>query len=160
MEDARAACCGKRPDKTRGTTVKEMSELFPLVKELPRDATGWILRYECRACGQVWEQHQLPFMHADVDVVVKEGIVAELGDPPVFATPTPEPPEFRDRRVERRIFLASSIGGAVIGLATRPPAPEGARARGDYFAFWLIGGVAVGFVLLLLRQFWKEKFRP
>lgn len=155
MEAARAACCGKRPDKTRGVTLREIADLAPLLRELPPDQSGWILRSECRACGQIWEQHSLPFMHADVDVVVKQGIIADLADPVPFpppAPPAPEPPEAHALRMDRRIFLVCSIGGGLIGLLTRPPPSAGAMARGNHFALWLLGGVAVGFVLLLLRS--------
>src|SRR5262245_7846976 len=130
MEAAREACCGKRADKTRGVTISEISDLFPILKELPRDSSGWILRYECRNCGQIWEEHLLPFMHADVHVVVKEGVVADLGDPAPAAPPTPEPPGVRALRTENRIFLACAVAGAVLGLLTRPPESAGARLRG------------------------------
>jgi len=152
MEGARDACCGQRPDKTRGVTIGEIPGLVALVEKQPSDVSGQILRYKCRTCDQIWEQHRLPFMHADVDVVVKEGVVADLDDPRPFATPAPEPPEVRSLRADRRIFLACGIAGGAIGLLTRPPRSEGALARGNHFALWLIGGCAVGLVLLLFRS--------
>jgi hypothetical protein len=156
MEAAREACCGKRSDKTRGTTIREITDLFPLLKELPRDSSGWILRYECRSCGQIWEEHLLPFMHADVHVVVKEGVVADLADPiPPAPPPKPESPEVRALRFENRIFLACVVAGAVLGLLTRPPESAGARIRGNHFALCLLGGIAVGLILPLLRSFRK-----
>jgi len=152
MEAPREACCGKRADKTRGVAIQEIPDLFPLVKELPPDPSGQILRYECRTCGQIWEQHFLPFMHADVNVLVKAGVVADLGDPVPVAPSTPEPREARDLRMDGRIFLACSVAGGLIGLLTRPRQSAGAMARGNHFALWLLGGIALGLVILFVRS--------
>jgi hypothetical protein len=97
-------------------------------------------------------------MHADVTVVVKEGVVADLADPvPPAPPPKPEPPEpeVRALRFENRIFLACAVAGAVIGLLTRPEESAGARSRGNHFTLCLLGGIALGLILPLLRSFRK-----
>lgn len=144
--DARAACCGKRPEKTRGAAFQDIPGLAPLLKSPGPDEPGTgILRRECTACGQIWEQHSLPMMHADVDVVVKQGVVADLEDPRPQAPPTPPPPVDRLLRADRWIFLGCTLTGLVIGFATRPP------GRNDHAAFCLLGGVLTGIVINILR---------
>lgn len=151
MTDGRAGCCGKRPEITRGASIEEIAELALLVQRLPPESPTEILRYGCRTCGQIWEQHRLPFMHADVNVVVKEGVVPDLGPPPVYASPVAEPEsqDARDLRIESRIFFSVSITAGVIGLLTRPSSGE--LERGVHFAWWLLGGVATGLALVLVR---------
>lgn len=141
------SCCDRRPDKTRGAAFQDIPGLAPLLKPPGPDEPGaGILRRECTACGQVWEQHSLPFLHADVDVVVKKGVVADLEDPrPAVPPPVPPPPVDRQVRADRWIFAGCTLAGLVIGFATRPP------GRNDHAAFWLLGGILVGFVINLLR---------
>lgn len=157
--DVRAGCCGKRPDKTRGSSVQDMADLYPLLKELPQD-DSWVLRFECSSCGQVWEEHLLPFMHADVHVVVKQGVTADLSDPPPPGPPppppAPEPLYVGEMRRDRWVFLACCAAGFLIGLATRPDVAEGALKRGNHMGLCLVSGAAAGFAINLFREFLKR----
>ena len=150
--ELRAQCCGKRPDLTRGVTLQEIPDLLPLVKERP-GGDSQRRCFDCSACGQVWEERWIPFMHSDLSVVLKEEARSQLDEPPrEWVKPPPEEPWRRDRRLGHWILIPCCVLGMILGLATRPGPEAGASARGNHFALCLLGGAAVGVVLNILRE--------
>lgn len=145
-------CCAKRPARFRGTAITEIPELSPLVKPVKTEAGMQVHEYVCGGCGQQWEDHLVPFMHADVHVVVKAGVLPELTDPSEnrpWMTPAPAPPPMS---IDTRIMLACVAAAVVTGLATRPPITQGVALRQNWLPLFILGGVAAGLLLLALRR--------
>jgi len=112
--------------------------------------------YACGVCGQAWEDYLVPFMHADVHVVVKAGILPELTDPPenrAWVTPPPGPPPMS---IDTRIMWGCVAVAIVTGFATRPPVTQGVELRQNWLLLFLLGGAAAGLLLMALRRVFRK----
>jgi len=130
-----ADCCANRPGRFRGSAITEISELSPLVKPVNPERGAQVLRYVCTVCGQPWEDWLMPFMHADVHVVVKTGVPPALEDAPGRWAPGPPL-----KPAKSWILGVCVAAGFVAGLATLPPIDRGVADR----QFWLLLCMAVG----------------
>ena len=131
--------------------ITEIPALSSLVKRTEVDRRPQVLDYVCGACGQQWEDHLVPFLHADVHVVVKAGVPAELLDPP--NTPPPPPMKAGRSSTGDKLLVAGCVAAAVgVHLATLPPAGEGVSVRQQRLALCVGLGVAAGLLLIALRR--------
>jgi hypothetical protein len=67
--------CDELPDEYPGKAMAQIAELHESMVAVTRDADSWTTVYECRLCGQVWEELFEELGHGEVPVVRKLKVV-------------------------------------------------------------------------------------
>ena len=66
--------CDDFPDSFPGRALRDVGELAEVLVRLSRDSETWTTIFECRLCGQVWEELYAESGHGEVPHLRKLGM--------------------------------------------------------------------------------------